>query len=80
MNRVAMGVLCVVACMFSLARARHRRGALGALALEQMEAVFDVIENIRAKRKFFSHARRNVYKRRRRFHDRRTLGQIRERL
>jgi len=44
MNRVVLGALCVAACVLSVMRARRRRAALGAFALEKLEAVFDVLE------------------------------------
>ena len=60
MNRVAVGALCVVACLFSVARAGHRWGALGAFALEKVELLFDVAESrVRPpKPRHFAHGRR----------------------
>lgn len=44
MNRMAVGALCVVACVFSVGRTQRRRAALGASVLEKLEAIFDVLE------------------------------------
>ncbi len=45
MNRVTVGALCVAVWMFSLYEAKRTRRTIGAFALEQMERVFDVVEN-----------------------------------
>lgn len=45
MNRAAVGALCVVVCLVSLFEARRRR-ALGVIALEKVERIFNVVENI----------------------------------
>ncbi len=44
MNRTAMSALCVAACLISVVRAKHIRGAVGAFALEQIEHMFDMVE------------------------------------
>jgi len=44
MNRVVVGAVCFAACVLSVVRAKRRRAALGAFALEKLEAVFDVLE------------------------------------
>jgi hypothetical protein len=44
MNRRAIGALCGLACLVSMMKAKRRR-ALSAFALEQLERVFDVVEN-----------------------------------
>lgn len=46
MNRVARGALFVVAFLLSLLGAGRARQSVGAFALEQMEHVFDVVENL----------------------------------
>jgi hypothetical protein len=46
MNRVAVGAVCIAACLLSLIEAKRARRALGAIALEQMEHLFDVMENV----------------------------------
>ena len=44
MNRVMLGVLCLVGATFALVNSR--RETLGAMALEQMERAFDAMEDV----------------------------------
>jgi hypothetical protein len=46
MNRGTFGALCVAACLLSLIEARRTRQSLGAMALEKIERVFDVVEHV----------------------------------
>ncbi len=45
MNRVTVGALCVAVWVFSLYEARRTRRTIGPFAFEQMERMFDVVEN-----------------------------------
>jgi hypothetical protein len=46
MNRITISTLGVAACLLSLLRVGETRTAFGTFALEQMERVFDVVENV----------------------------------
>lgn len=46
MNRVVIGALCLAAGVLSVFEARRIRSTLGTFALEQIERVFDVVENV----------------------------------
>jgi hypothetical protein len=46
MNRATIGVLCAVAFLLSLIKASRTRRALDTMALEQVEYVFNLVENV----------------------------------
>jgi hypothetical protein len=45
MNRVAIGAMCFAVCVFSILNTGRNRRALGAVALETMERLFDFVES-----------------------------------
>jgi hypothetical protein len=46
MNRMAMGALCVAVRLITLAQAKHMRKVVGIFVFEQLERIFDVVENV----------------------------------
>ena len=49
MKGTTVGALCVAACLWTIIearRSRRARQALGAIALERVERVFDAVENV----------------------------------